>query len=74
VEYPYRMEAIYGPNGHVIAWFEGSDYVRDLNGSVIGWVYESAMHGLRGQHVGYFEDGLFRDNSGAVVAWIDGAR
>ena len=67
------MKPIYGPQGEVVAWNEDNDAIRDLQGRVIGWLYDDAVHGVRGHHVGYFNDGLFRDNRGAVVAWIAGA-
>ncbi|WP_299039803.1 4-fold beta flower protein [uncultured Pseudokineococcus sp.] len=68
------MDPIYGPNGHVAAWLERPDCVRSLDGAVIGWLHGDAVHGLGGQHVGYFNDGLFRDQRGDVVAWVTGAR
>lgn len=64
---------MYGPRGDVVAWNEDNDAIRDLQGRVIGWIYDDAVFGVRGQHVGYFNDGLFRDDHGAVVAWIEGA-
>lgn len=67
------MEPIYGHRGDVVAWLEDDEVIRNLRGAVIGWLYETAVHGRRGQHAGYFDDGLFRDNHGAVVAWVDGA-
>jgi len=67
------MEPIYGSSGQVVAWLDDRDAIRDLRGAVVGWLYDDAVHGLSGQHRGYFNDGLFRDNRGAVVAWITGA-
>ncbi|WP_303708427.1 MULTISPECIES: 4-fold beta flower protein [Microbacterium] len=67
------MEPIYDSRGSVVAWFEDPDCVRDLDGAVIGWLYDDAVHATNGRHVGYFNDGLFRDNDGDVVAWVDGA-
>lgn len=72
-QYSVRMEAIYGPRGDVVAWLELPDCMRDLNGTVLGWLYDDAVHSTNGSHVGYFNDGLFRDNSGRVVSWVDGA-
>ncbi|MBB3159231.1 hypothetical protein FHS07_002949 [Microbacterium proteolyticum] len=67
------MTPIDGPRGDVVGWLEDGEYLRDLRGAVIGWLYDDVVHGRRGQHVGYFNDGLFRDNRGAVVGWIEGA-
>jgi hypothetical protein len=67
------MTPIYGAQGDVVGWLDTPDCIRDLNGATIGWLYEDAVHGVRGQHVGYFNDGAFRDHSGEVVAWVDGA-
>lgn len=67
------MEPIYGPRGNVVAWHDEPDAIRDTHGRVAGWLYDDAVYGLRGQHVGYFNDGLFRDHRGAVVAWKAGA-
>ena len=68
-----RMEPIYGPGGEVVAWNEHNDTIRDLKGRVVGWLYDDAVQGVGGHHVGYFNDGLFRDNRGAVVAWVASA-
>ncbi|WP_458117283.1 4-fold beta flower protein [Arthrobacter sp. D2-10] len=68
------MEAIYGPQGRVVAWLEANEIVRNLDGQVIGWLYEDAVYGLQGQHVGYFNDGNFRDHRGAAVAFVSGAK
>lgn len=67
------MEPIYGPNGDVVAWLDSPDAIRALDGGVIGWLYGDAVYTTAGSHVGYFNDGLLRDNNGDVVAWIEGA-
>jgi hypothetical protein len=66
------MDAIYGPRGNVVAWFNVDHFVA-LGGATVGWLYDDAVHSLRGNHVGYFTDGLFRDHAGRVVAFVDGA-
>lgn len=59
----------------IVGWMEPDDGIlRDLGGRVIGWQCDDATYGLTGRHVGYFNDGLFRDNRGEVVAFIQGAR
>src|SRR5664279_1426230 len=68
------MEPIYGATGRVVAWLDDNrDMTRDLHGNVNAWLHEDCVYSLRGQHVGHFVDGNFRDAHGAVVAFIAGA-
>lgn len=67
------MEPIYDRQGRVVGWLDDEKRVRDLRGKVIGVTRDDAVHGRRGQHVGYFNDGHFRDHRGKVVAWMRGA-
>jgi len=68
------MEPIYGATGRVVAWLDDNrEVTRDLQGNVNAWLREDCVYSLRGQHVGHFVDGNFRDARGAVVAFIAGA-
>ncbi|WP_375334751.1 4-fold beta flower protein [Curtobacterium sp. MCBD17_013] len=74
IDYEERktLNAIYGPNGAVVAWLE-TDSIRSPRGAVIGRLSDDAVYNLRGGHVGYFNNRMFRDNSGHIVAFMEGA-
>ena len=67
------MDPIFTPDGDVCGWVQGST-IRDLEGGVIAFLFDSELVGTRGSHLGQFVKGNFRDHSGAVVAWTHGAR
>lgn len=68
------MDAIYGPSGAVVGWLFEGERLYSLRGEPLGWLLEDAVYSLRdGSHRGFYNDGLFRDHSGAVVAFTEGA-
>ena len=66
------MEPIYGHSGQVVGWLQGED-IYHLNGSHAAVLNGTNVYGHRGQQLGVFDKGLFRDHSGGVVAFIRGA-
>lgn len=66
------MEPIYGQSGQVVGWLS-EDRLVALNGRTVGRLYDDAVHREDGSHIGYFNEGVFRDNRGDTVAFIDGA-
>ena len=66
------MEPIYDRSGRVVGWLGGND-VYHLNGSHAAVVIGPNVYGHRGQQLGVFGGGFFRDHDGAVVAFIRGA-
>ena len=65
------MEPIYDRNGRVVAWLRGAD-IYALNGAHAAVTNGPNVYGHRGQQLGVFERGLFRDHNGGVVAFIRG--
>ncbi len=66
------MEPIYDRAGRVVAWQRGTD-IYHLNGSHAGVINGANVYGHRGQQLGVFVKGLFRDHRGGVVAFLRGA-
>lgn len=66
------MEPIFNNNGQVVAWLREKD-IYHLDGSHAAVVNGENVYGHRGQHLGVFKQGLFRDQSGGAVAFIRGA-
>src|SRR2546421_117544 len=65
-------QPIYGQSGTVVAWLTGG-YIYDLGGRSTGMLYHENVYGTKGQHLGIFRNGLFRDHEGQVVGFIEGA-
>ncbi|WP_372490581.1 4-fold beta flower protein [Microbacterium sufflavum] len=67
------METLWDRNGRVVGWID-DDRLRSLDGRVIGWlVSDELVYSLRGQHVGWFEEGQFWDLKGHVVTFAQNA-
>lgn len=48
--------------------------IRDLSGDAVGWVFGVSMFSLKGEHIGWFEDGVIYDVENRVLGFIPGAR
>jgi hypothetical protein len=66
------MEPICDRRGQVIAWLQGYD-IYNLNGSHAAVQIGNNVYGHRGQQLGVFDKGFFRDHRGGAVAFINGA-
>ena len=66
------MDPIYDRSGHVVAWLRGND-IYNLNGSHAAVLNRQNVYGHRGQQLGLFGNGQFRDSRGGVVAFMRGA-
>ena len=66
------MEPINDRAGRVVAWRRGDD-IYHLSGAHAGIIKGTNVYGHRGQQLGVFKNGLFRDHHGGVVAFMRGA-
>lgn len=66
------MEPIYDHSGAVVAWRK-AEGIYALDGQACALLWNRGIHDLQGRYLGRFEDGWFRDRSGRVVAFIQGA-
>lgn len=48
--------------------------IRNLAGDTVGWVFGVSMFSLKGEHIGWFEDGVMYDVQNRVLGFIPGAR
>lgn len=48
--------------------------VRNLAGNTVGWVFGLSVFSLKGDHIGWFEDGVFYDVENNVLGFLPGAR
>lgn len=62
------MEPIYGQNGKVVAWRNGKN-LHALNGTHAAVLNGDNLYGHRGQHLGGYTSGLFRDHTDTAVAF-----
>jgi hypothetical protein len=46
--------------------------IRNLSGNTVGWVFGLSMFSLKGEHIGWFEDGAFFDIENNVLGFIPG--
>ncbi|SHG98617.1 4-fold beta flower protein [Massilia sp. CF038] len=47
--------------------------IRDLAGHTVGWVFGLSVFSLKGEHIGWFEDGVFFDIHNNVLGFIPAA-
>lgn len=48
--------------------------LRNLAGKPIGWVFGLSVFSLKGEHIGWFEDGAFFDVENKVLGFVPGAK
>lgn len=48
--------------------------IRNLAGDTVGWVFGVSMFSLKGEHIGWFEDGVMYDVHNRVLGFVPGAR
>lgn len=47
--------------------------IRNLAGQTVGWVFGLSVFSLKGEHVGWFEDGVFYDVDNKALGFVPGA-
>ena len=47
--------------------------IRNLAGHTVGWVFGLSVFSLKGEHIGWFEDGIFFDIDNKVLGFVPGA-
>ena len=47
--------------------------VRNLAGNTVGWVFGVSVFSLKGDHIGWYEDGVFYDIANNVLGFVPGA-
>ncbi|QYF93348.1 hypothetical protein KY495_22180 [Massilia sp. PAMC28688] len=48
--------------------------IRNLAGNTVGWVFGLSVFSLKGDHIGWFEDGVFYDVENNVLGFLADAR
>ncbi len=48
--------------------------IRNLAGDTVGWVFGLSVFSLKGEHIGWFEDGVFFDVENKVLGFIAGTK
>ena len=48
--------------------------VRNLVGEAVAWVFGVSLFSLKGEHIGWYEDGVFYDIDNHVLGFLTGAR
>lgn len=67
------MNPIYSNYGQVIAW-QNNKNIYHLNGRHAAVINGTNVYSHNGCHLGIFSNGLFRDQRGGAVAFLNGAR
>jgi hypothetical protein len=47
--------------------------LRNLSGDTVGWVFGLSVFSLKGEHIGWFEDGALFDVDNKVLGFVPGA-
>jgi hypothetical protein len=69
------MEALYDPLGEVYAWLdERASRIVDRRGQHVAVIRGDRVHDYQGRHLGWWDSDHFRDRSGAVALFKQGAR
>jgi len=48
--------------------------VRNLSGDTVAWVFGVSLFSLTGEHIGWYEDGVFYDTDNRVLGFLPDAR
>jgi hypothetical protein len=47
--------------------------IRNLSGNTVGWVFGLSVFSLKGEHIGWYEEGVFFDIENNVLGFIPGS-
>ena len=67
------MQAIFNKQGHTVAWLSYKD-VYDRKGKFIAYLKGNAVYNRSSEYCGTLKQSFFRDVSGYVVAFLNGAK
>jgi hypothetical protein len=67
-----NLTPIYNRSGRACGWAD-ADTIRDMRGRVAAFIFGISVVSLHGKHLGWLQDGNFRDSYGAIVGWVAGA-
>lgn len=48
--------------------------LRNLAGHTVGWVFGLSVFSLKGEHIGWFEDGVLFDVANKAIGFVPGAK
>lgn len=48
--------------------------VRNLSGDTVAWIFGVSLFSLKGEHIGWYEDGVFYDIQNRVLGFLAGAK
>jgi hypothetical protein len=66
------VDPVFDRDGRAVGW-RRKDVVFSLDGAAIGFVFNRCLYSLQGAFAGRFEDGIYRDPAGRIVAFERGA-
>lgn len=61
------VTTFYNRHGRAIAYTEDGEYLYLYSGTPVGYFSDDSVYSFSGHHLGRFNDGWIRDNSGACV-------
>ena len=62
---------LYDRNGHPTAYIaDDNETIYLWNGHVVAYLCDDKVYGFNGQHLGWFVDGVVRDQSGAKIGFV----
>jgi hypothetical protein len=66
------VEWIFDKNGKATAIFD-ADCIRTGAGDVAVWIARNNLYSLKGDHIGWFENGVFYDSNNNIIGFLRGA-
>ncbi len=63
----------YDKSGTPIAYTEDGEHIYTFDGRPVGYLSDGSVYAYTGVHLGWFENGLIRDNSGNAALFSEGS-
>lgn len=64
---------LFDSNGNPVAYAEDDEHIHTFNGRAVGYISDGSVYSYSGAHLGWFENGLIRDQNGDVVFFSPGS-
>jgi hypothetical protein len=64
----------YDHNGRPVAYTQDGVHIYSFSGEPVAYLYGMSVYSFSGQHLGWFEDGWIRDNSGNCAFYTQHAQ
>lgn len=64
----------YNQKGKPVAYIEDEEHIYTYSGTPVAFLHDDSVYSFKGKHLGRFNDGWIRDNSGKCVFFTNDAK